>query len=261
MLPREHGAWAIVLAPLLVGLVAAPSFSPVAALLFLIGALAAFVLRAPVQALWIRPDDLRARRWAAAYAILASAGLAPLIFGLGRWSLLWFAVPAGLALSSDVRANRAGRRFDALNEAAGVLALCLVGPAAYYAASGRLEPAAWALWLLSSAYFLGPIFYVKMAALQHRATGDPSVLPALAQARRRSTAYHAAALAAVAAWSAFGSLPAFAAVPFAVAFAKTLARGARLPERTDFRRLGYTEVAYSVLFVLVMSLISRRGLV
>jgi len=34
MMPREHGAWAILLAPIMVGLIAAPAFSPLAAALF-----------------------------------------------------------------------------------------------------------------------------------------------------------------------------------------------------------------------------------
>ena len=99
---------------------------------------------------------------------------------------------------------------------------------------------------------MGPIFHVKMAALQHRAAMDPTALPKLERMRRLSMAYHGLTLAAVIGWAASGGVPMAAAIPFAAAFLKTLLRGARAPERVDFHSLGYAEVAYSVLFVIVM---------
>jgi hypothetical protein len=249
MLPREHGAWAILIAPVLVGLLGAPAFSPAATVLFSVGALAAFLVRAPLQALMAKPGDRRAQAWLALYAVLTAASFFPLIVLLGRWKLLLFAVPSGLLLAGNLRANASGRRFSLFNEAAGVLGLCLGAPAAYYATSARLGPRAWTLWLLSSAFFVGPIFHVKMAALQHRAVADKSALPALERARRLSAAYHGLALACV-----LLGAPAPAAVPFAAAFIKTVARGFRAPERVDFKSLGYMEVGYCLLFVALMGL-------
>ena len=183
---------------------------------------------------------------------LTAAGFLPLIGPLGRRQLLLFAVPAVLLLAENLAANRAGRRFSAFNEAAGVLGLCLGAPAAYYAASAGLGPRAWTLWLLCSAFFLGPIFHVKMAALQHRAALDSSALPKLDGMRRLSVLYHGLVWAAVLAWIVSGALPAAAAIPFAAAFLKTVLRGCQAPERVDFRSLGFAEVGYSVLFVIVM---------
>jgi hypothetical protein len=254
MLPREHGAWAILIGPILVGLLGAPVFSPAAAALFVLGALAAFLVRAPLQALLARPSDRGAQGWLAFYTALTLGAFVPLILLIGCWKLLFFAVPTGLLLAENLTANKSGRRFSAFNEGAGVLGLCLGAPAAYYAASFQLDARAWSLWLLCSAFFLGPIFYVKMAALQHRAVADKSALTALALMRRRSMAYHGLALAAVGAWAATGGVPALAAVPFAASFIKTLLRGARAPERVDFKSLGYAEVGYSILFVVVTGL-------
>lgn len=261
MLPREHGAWAIVLAPLLIGFFAAPAFSPAAAGLFSLGTLAAFLMRAPLQALLARRTDRQALRWLALYGASALAGFFPLIALLGRGHLLFFAVPAGATLAANLAANRSGRRFDALNEAAGVMALCLTAPAAYYAASGALDAHAWTLWLLCSLFFLGPIFHIKMAALQHRAAIDPTLMPGLARMRRLSAVYHGVVLTGVAGWTVFGALPVLAASPFALAYLKTLARGRREPQRADFRALGYMEVAHSVLFVIVMTITFKRGLI
>lgn len=258
MLPLEHGAWAILLAPIIIGLIAAPVFSPLAAVLFVLGALAVFVSRAPLQVLLAKPRDRRAQGWLAFYVVLAAGAFVPLILLLGCWKLLYFAVPSGLLLAENLLANRSGKRFSAFNEAAGVFGLCLGAPAAYYAASFRLDARAWSIWLLCSAFYLGPIFYVKMAALQHRAVADPAALPGVTAMRARSNLYHGLTAAAVAAWAATGGVPAATVIPFAAALLKSVLRGLRPPERVDFKSLGYSEVGYSVLFVVVMGFAFAR---
>jgi len=249
MLPREHGAWVLLAAPILLGFLAAPSFSPAAAVLFVLGALAAFLVRVPLQALWAKSADRRALRWLILYTALAAGSFLPLIVVLGCWKLALFAVPSVLLLAANLDANRSGRRFSALNEALGVMGLCLGAPAAYYAVSFELGANAWTLWVLCSVFFFGPIFHVKMAALQHRACADHAALPGLARMRALSIAYHGLAFGAVAAWALLGGPAWPAALPFAAALLKTIGRGARAPERVDFRSMGYLEVAYSVLFV------------
>lgn len=258
MLPLEHGAWAILLAPIIIGLIAAPVLSPLAALLFVLGALAVFVSRAPLQVLLAKPRDRRAQGWLAFYAALAAGAFIPLILLLGCWKLLYFAVPSGLLLAENLLANRSGKRFSAFNEAAGVFGLCLGAPAAYYAASFQLDARAWSIWLLCSAFYLGPIFYVKTAALQHRAVADPGALPALAAMRVRSNLYHVLTAAAVGAWAATGGVPSATIIPFVAALLKSVQRGLRSPERVDFKSLGYSEVGYSVLFVVVMGFAFAR---
>jgi hypothetical protein len=252
MLPKEHGAWAILIAPIVVGLIGAPAVSPAAATLFVLGSLAVFLSRTPLQVLLAKPRDRQAQAWLVFYAALTAGAFIPLILLLGCWKLLYFAVPSGLLLAENILANKSGKRFSAFNEAAGVFGLCLGAPAAYYAASFTLDARAWSLWLLCSVYYLGPIFHVKMAALQHRAVADPAAVPAIAVMRRRSTVYHALSLAGVAAWAASGGVPFAVAIPFAAALAKTVQRGLRPPARVDFKALGYSEVGYSALFVVVM---------
>jgi len=250
MWPREHGSWAVLLAPLLIGLAAAGGGPPAAALALAVAAFGGFCLRVPLQSLASRAPAPRAAAWAAGFGALAAAGTAPLLFHYGRWGLLGFAVPAGGMLASSIRANLQRRTFSLANEAAGILTLCLGAPAAYYAASGRLTGEAWSAWGLCSAYFLGPVFHVKLAALQHRAASDPAALPALRRMARLSLGYHAAALAAAAGAAAAGGLPRLAVLPFAAALLKTWSRTRTAPAKADFRRLGFQEVAYTCLFAL-----------
>ena len=102
---------------------------------------------------------------------VAAVTLVPLVVFLGRWKLLYFAAPIGLILVVTLTAGKSSRRLTAFHEAAGVLGLCL----------GDRRPitrptAAWVPkhgpYGCFARHFLGPIFHVKMAALQHRvATG------------------------------------------------------------------------------------------
>lgn len=248
MLPQEHGAWAILIAPVVVGLFAAPSCEPLAAFLFCLGSLAAFLIRSPLQALLANRRNLLAWRWLAVYGVAVLAGFGPLLLGKGRWLLLAFSVPAIALLAENLTANRSGRRFSAFNEAAGVLGLCLGAPAAAYAVSGALDARAWTAWALCALYFSAPIFHVKMAALQHRASGDAKALPALKRMSLASAVFHAASLAAVALWAWSGGVHPAATIPFAASLSKTLARAAKEPARVDFRLLGFAEVGYTVLF-------------
>lgn len=250
--PREHGSWAVFLAPVLLGLFAGPAGSPRAGALFLAGALGAFLTRAPLLALARDPADARARRWLAAYGLACAACLGPLIFS-GRPGLLAFAAPGAALLAADVGAQRRAWTTSWTRELLGIAGLCLGAPAAWYAARGALPARAWLLWTACALYFAGPVFHVKLAALQHRARADAAVLPRLAVARAGSVVFHAAALALAAAAVALGALSWPVLLPFGAALAKTAHRAAQGPGRVDFKALGWQELAFSALFLAAMA--------
>lgn len=253
LLPREHGSWAVLIAPVLVGFAAARGGPLPAALLFCCAALGGFLLRPPLQAILFSKKG-ETGTWAALgiACALALGGLLPLLFSYGRFGLGWFALPAAGMLTLDLLVQRGRRSFGFVSELSGIWVLCLGAPAAFYAARGSLTAEAWCAWGLSALYFSGPVFFVKMTALQHRASADPRSAGELSRMRTISFVYHAAALLAAAALVHFGAAPLLAPLPFAAALAKTWRRGAQAPARVDFRRLGYQEVGYSVLFVLAL---------
>ncbi|MEK7388458.1 MAG: YwiC-like family protein [Elusimicrobiota bacterium] len=247
MLPREHGAWAVLIAPVLLGLFSTGAADIPAAVLFCIGALGAFLTRPALLALLRPAPDPKARAWLAAYAALAAAGFIPLVLVYERTLLLAFAAPAAFLLAADVRAQLARRALSLTNELGGVAALSMGAAAARYAAQGTLDFRAWSLWALSALFFCGPIFYVKMVALAHRACSDPSQGARLERARRLALVYHLAAPLAVFALPL--DFPRLSLLPFAAALVKTVLRALRPPEKVNFQSLGYREVAYSALFV------------
>ncbi len=244
----------MLVAPVAAGLAASRGGPPAAVLFFCAAALGGFLLRTPLQVLFFSKQD-RAAAWAslALYGALALGGLAPLLLRYGRLGLLDFALPAGALLAADLLVQRGRRSFGLWSELSGILVLCLGAPAAYYAARGSLGADAWGAWALSALFFSGPVFHVKLAALQHRAASSAGLGGAVSRARRASVLYHGAALAAVALGTVLGRVPALAALPLAAALLKTWRRGAAPPAKTDFRALGYREVGYSVFFALCVS--------
>ena len=253
LLPKEHGSWAVLIAPVVAGFAAAAGGPPGIAFLFCCAALGAFLLRPPLQSLAASKPE--AGVWASLlfYGALSLVGVLPLLVLYGRVGLLGFAVPAGALLAIDLYVHRGKRSFSLWTELSGISILCLGAPAAYYSARGTLSADAWFVWVLSALFFSGPVFHVKMAALQHRCSVDKSLSGDLARMKRASVAYHSVVLIAVVAAASFGLVPVPAPLPFAVALAKTWRRGAQPPAKVDFRRLGYQEVGYSIFFALVIA--------
>jgi hypothetical protein len=243
MQPKEHGSWAVFLVPLVAGLVGR-GLEAVPTALFCAGALAAFLARPAL----LRKDY----GVVAACLAIASAAFGALILGYGKLLLLAFGAPALIALAFDLQAQKERKGMSLANELRGVAGLCLIAPAAAYAARGEAGWRTGLLWLACAAFFTGPIFYVKMAALQHRAAGNPQALLPLEKARTNALIYHEAALLASGIAAVAGLIPPFTPAAFAVAFAKTLRRAGRPPEKVSFQSLGYQEVASSAFFLLCL---------
>ncbi len=154
LLPQEHGAWMMFLAPLLIGLVVGGRWSG-DVLALVVGALAVFLARQPLTVLVkIRvgrrsPRDLPVALWGLMlYAGVALAVLAWLLLR-GYVFLLYLALPGALVLAwylslVAARRERHQRALDLV--AAGIMALA--APAAVWVARGRYHGHAWWLWLL-----------------------------------------------------------------------------------------------------------------
>jgi hypothetical protein len=137
-LPREHGVWAWLLLPLVAGGAAAGSVNPL--LLLTIGALAAYVVRAPLEMALRHPAQRRAHlAWASLYATVALLALAPLLLYYDRWGLMPLGA-MGAAIALPVLLSRRLRyRWRAQGELLVVAGLSLLGPIAYYAATGDFD--------------------------------------------------------------------------------------------------------------------------
>lgn len=187
--PTQHGAWAMLASPLLVGILASrPAWVhlPLAALWF-VGYFAFFA-----TSLWLKAQR-RAKllppvRVYGAASLALAAVVALVSPGLARWAPL-FVAPLGIGLWAAAR-RRERATWSGLATVAGSALMTVV---AYDAGGGTDPHRAWLLAAAQAAYFAGTVFYVKSLIRQR---GNASFL-------RASIAAHvvlAAAMLAVSPW-------------------------------------------------------------
>ncbi|HEX2895581.1 MAG TPA: YwiC-like family protein [Marmoricola sp.] len=230
--PNQHGAWAMLASPLLVGVLAggvAWVQLPLAAFWFA-GYFAFFAtslwLKARRRAKWFPPVR--------AYGVLtALLGIAVLAMqpSLVRWTPL-FVVPLGIGLyAAAQRRDRA--LVSGLATTAGSALMTVV---AYDAGPGSDLTRAWELALVQFLYFAGTIFYVKTVIRERDNV----------HFRWVSAGFHAAALVLVA--ILFGIVENNSlAWPLLVVFAALLARAILVPPyRPTPKQVGIAEIAATV---------------
>jgi hypothetical protein len=172
IVPREHGAWGILLVPMLTGASVglwkgggAGGLAP-----FSIVTLTLFWLRTPVES-WIgtapirarTPNELRfVRNTSLALAAVSLSALFWLFWGWQNRALLWIGATAGSAFLVQSVLKRTGRRARAPAQMIGAAGLTATAPAAYYAVTGQLDLIAWSLWAANLLFAINQIQYVHL---------------------------------------------------------------------------------------------------
>lgn len=231
-LPPQHGAWAMLLVPFLVGvLFAGPSWTQLPLLVAWLGGylLSYYVFLA------VKTQQL-SRVGPQVLVYSAVTVPAAVLVVVVRPELLSFA-PL-YALLAAVNAAYAWRRSERalLNDLASVVQGALMVPVAAGAA-GVAPSAVLAPFMVVLLYFAGTVLYVKTMI---RERGDPRYL-------RGSITYHAAAavVAGILAW------------PLAVPFGWFLMRAAWLPHRSPTpKRIGMIEIANCVVLLVAIPLVT-----
>ena len=245
-LPAEHGGWGFLFEPLLLGLVLAPTS---AGGFISLGALGAFLARHPLKL--ILNDLLRGRgspRLRPALAFVAGYGVLALLgFGLAyragaarSFLPLLAAFPlALLQLHYDAR-NR-GRNL--VPEMVGALAPGALASAVLMAGGWALGPAL-VPWLLLALKAATSILYVRARLrLDRGGAADRGVV----------WISHGAAIALAAAFAAAGRGPWLAAVAFAALALRSGFGLSALRKPIRPQRLGFQEVGYGLLTVLLLA--------
>jgi len=285
ILPREHGAWGLLLVPLVTG--AGVAFREAGhvlpVLLLLAAALALFWLRTPAESL-LGTSAMRAQtndeRRSVAIVIAGLAAVAALALGMLLWAgrnpYLWLigaaaaAAFAGQALLKLVwrqppRLSRQGEarrplgkqsahRLRMLSEIVGTIGLTTSAPAAYYVATGKLGSTAWMLWLANLIFAGNQIHYVQIRIHTARVEGVRAKF-----ARGWAFAVGQVAMALVLGLACLRGLMPWVVL---IAFVPICFRGwfyfFQKPRPLVVRRLGWSElgqaVAFCLLFIASLSL-------
>ncbi len=258
IMPREHGAWGMLLVPLatggVVGMLEHGQVMPV--VLFTTAATAIFWTRTPVESL-LGTSPMRAQTTAerrqllraiAVLAVVAAAALAALLWGGRNLGLLVIGVGAASAFAAQAGLKQAGRHMRMRAQLVGAMGLVCTAPAAYYVSTGHLDAAALGLWLANFVFAGNQIHYVQVRIHSARASGTREKL---ARARGFFYGHIAMFLALVSAWW-LGLLPALALVAFVPVAFRGLRWFFRPAAPLNVRRLGWTELAHDLIFAALL---------
>ncbi|WP_018131602.1 YwiC-like family protein [Effusibacillus pohliae] len=158
VLPREHGAWGMLLAPWLVG--ASHGGWQASHVWLLLAMLAAYLATYPLL-MWIKNPRRNGhmKRWAAGYVVAAGCFSLPLLWRFP--ALLALAAPACLLLAVNIRFAKRKRERQLLNDLAAICGLSLGAMASYFVGRQVFDFTAFALWLSCVLLFFGSALYVK----------------------------------------------------------------------------------------------------
>jgi hypothetical protein len=244
-LPPEHGSWGLVLEPIALGLLLAPT---AAGFSLGVGAFAAFLTRRPFKVALAQSgsgDSTRTRVAVAffgGYALVAAAAflVALSLSGLPPLTPLLCALPfAGVFLAYDLRNQ--SRTWQA--ELAGAVAFAMV-TAAIAIAGGWAAATALALSAVLVARNVSSILYVRNRIRLERGKPYDSAVVWIV---------HTATLLAIVGLVGFGLLPWLAALPFVVLLGRAVIGLSVYRRSVTVKRIGFAELGYGILTVLAVA--------
>jgi hypothetical protein len=246
MLPREHGGWVMLYAPLIVGVSQGQTIR-LDVLALALAVTAVYGVRVPAASLLLGRQGERylARLWLVGYALAAAIGALGLAGHPNRWRLLVVAAAGAFLFVVHFVLSVRREHRGAAAELLGVAGLSLTAPLGYLVAGGDSWSGAAVLWALHFAFFGSSVFYVKwrvaqlMASRRGVATGGSFVA---------LVAYQAAAAAGLVALAAYGVMPWAALAGYGVlALRYILPLVVRRPP--TLTHVGISEIVISALFV------------
>ena len=254
VVPREHGAWGMLLVPLAtgaaVGIMRGGQALPL--LLFLLAAMSVFWLRTPLES-WLGTTPLRAQtvveRRALLVFILCLSAVAALMFTALFWggqnrALLPIGAVVMLAFMAQAALKKLSRNLRMAAQVVGAIGLTATAPAACIVAAGRFDSVAAALWLANWLFAGDQIHFVQLRIHAARAQGAGEKL-------RRGRAFLAGQLclaAVLIAAASSGVLPWLALLAFAPVLFRGIAWFLCSAQPLAVRRLGWSELAHALAF-------------
>ena len=259
IVPREHGAWGLLLVPLFTGVAAglAPGYRIGSLFVFIVAALALFWLRTPVESLLgtgtLKAHTSQERRTAllASILLIAVSGtcLAGLMWNGKNLQLLLLGGAAAVAFAIQALLRRLGRPARMAAQLVGVIGLTCAAPAVYYIGAGRLDERALVLWAANWAFAANQIHYVQLRIHAAHAANFSQKF-----ARGRTFFLAQIVLLVVLIISVLLRVAPYLTI---VAFVPAIFRGTQWffskPEPLDVKGLGWSEMKQGVIFGILLS--------
>lgn len=252
-LPAEHGGWALIIEPIVLGLLVAPSMI---GFFIALGSLACFLTRHPLK---VAVSDRRkgrvlrrtslADRFALLYITFAVVFFAIPIMSAERGFLLPLLIAGPLVLI-QLSYDALGHSRELIPEIVGAIAVGSISTAIALA-GGWSRPTAYALWIIVACRHVPTILYLRVLLRRRRekqgAKGNATVI-----------AVQVVALLAVVLLLFFRVAPALAIVVFAMLLVRACV-GLLNEIQPVPKKLGLSEIAFGALVVLAVGLGYRLG--
>ena len=257
--PREHGAWGLLLIPLVTGACVGIPYGhgPANLMLFLTAALSIFWLRTPIES-YFGMGLMRIGNTEERAAVLRTIAILSPIAALSIGALMWKSEIAPLLMLGCIGATAFavqsalrlfGRKFRMVSQALGSIGLTSTAAGAYYAVTGRMDARAYAVWFACWLFAGDQIHYVQLR-LRYSKLETTAARIAIA---RNFLLGQILMLGVVAAAVNAGWLPILALV----AFVPVVLRGMSwLFDRSgtlELTRLGVSELVHSLAFGALLS--------
>lgn len=253
-IPKEHGSWAMLIVPLLLGLVIASTWHS-RAIVLLVAAVGFFLARFPLATLvktrW-RRNTGRAYlwQWTAIYGGITALSGGWLVLVHGLWWLVPLGLLGGLLVLFHLWLVARRQEMSVAGELAGIFGLAMGAPMAYYAAAGRLDGSAAALWLINALYFGGTVFYIKLKVRQQPRLPAPDHVGERLIKAKACLAYQTVALTIIILLVSFRQAPALTPLAFVPVTIKVLLGAGQWQDKKSLSlvRLGVTEIFHAIAF-------------
>jgi hypothetical protein len=261
-LPGDHGAWVLLLGPLLIGLCAGGRWRTVS-LYLTVAVLAAFMIRQPITLVvkaysGRRSGDVlpAAWFWTAVYAAIGLLHVVGLVIR-GYGYLLYLALPGLPVFVWHLwLVSRRAERRQWLVELLASGALALAAPAGMWVGLGRPDPTGWLLWCIVWAQSVTSIAHAYMRLAQRGLDRTPARPERLRMGAAPLVA-SLGALAVVLVLGLEGILPRWLFVPYALQAVEVIRGVSRPAIGLKPRAIGFRQLAVSTLFTVLFILTWR----
>jgi hypothetical protein len=257
-IPKEHGAWALLYGPFLLALTVQPSFEPrVIALFAAMSAL--FLAHEPLAKLarTARHPVAKARSrhwkiWSLIYLVVAATGGAYLLWRHHLWLLIPAGLVVGFLLIIHLRMGAERKERSVAGELTGVIGLTASAPITNYVVTGLWDSNCVLLWVLTFLYFASGIFFVKMKISRFTKPAD------YLHRMRHCFGYHAFVCLALFFLVWCKSIPPLLSLAYVPILVRAFAGILLTERRLNVRRIGYTELMHTALFVVLFGQLWER---
>jgi hypothetical protein len=253
VIPREHGAWGMLLVPLVTGAAVASGngIHAGALTLFIVAAMSLFWLRTPVES-WLGTSPIKAQnprerkvvlQTILGISALSVASVAALLW-TGNRGLLAIGLVAATAFAAQTLVKKLGRKGRMPAQVIGAIGLTSTAAGAYYVATGRFDQVAVGLWLANWLFAADQIHFVQLRIRSSRAASFDEKL-------RQGFPFLLAQIVIIGAILAACRVSLFPAAA-AAAFLPVLLRGTlwflRGRQPLNVHKLGFTELGHALVF-------------